>query len=90
MVGVITEVGKNVQGFTAGNRCVADPGITVRIALDRIALSMIQIFFPLQCETCFYCRRGQALLCENFEGRGVTLSGGFAEYVVLSVQFCAI
>ncbi|KIM85703.1 hypothetical protein PILCRDRAFT_816905 [Piloderma croceum F 1598] len=62
VVGVIEKVGKNVQGFDPGNRCVADPGIT--------------------CGTCFYCRRGEALLCENFEGRGVTMSGGFAEYVV--------
>lgn len=39
-----------------------------------------------QCGMCFYyCRRGQSLLCENFEGRGVTMSGGFAEYVVLCV-----
>lgn len=36
-----------------------------------------------QCEQCFYCRRGQSLLCENFNGRGVTMAGGFAEYVVL-------
>ena len=34
----------------------------------------------------FYCRRGEALLCENFEGRGVTMSGGFSEYVVLLAQ----
>ncbi|KAG6899267.1 hypothetical protein C0993_011809 [Termitomyces sp. T159_Od127] len=36
----------------------------------------------ITCETCFYCRRGQSLLCENFNSRGVTLDGGFAEYVV--------
>ncbi|KAG6329874.1 hypothetical protein ID866_9216, partial [Astraeus odoratus] len=35
----------------------------------------------LQCEHCFYCRRGQSLLCENFNSRGVTMDGGFAEYV---------
>ncbi|KAI9758112.1 MAG: hypothetical protein M1815_004999 [Lichina confinis] len=32
------------------------------------------------CGTCFYCRRGQLLLCENFEAHGVTMNGGFAEY----------
>ncbi|KAA6414483.1 MAG: chlorophyll synthesis pathway [Lasallia pustulata] len=32
------------------------------------------------CGECFYCRRGEALLCEHFEAHGVTLSGGFAEY----------
>ncbi|KAH9852438.1 NADP+-dependent D-mannitol dehydrogenase [Lenzites betulinus] len=34
------------------------------------------------CGSCFYCRRGQALLCENYKGVGVSLHGGFAEYVV--------
>ncbi|KAI9681393.1 MAG: hypothetical protein M1817_002676 [Caeruleum heppii] len=32
------------------------------------------------CGECFYCRRGQLLLCEHFEAHGVTLNGGFAEY----------
>lgn len=34
------------------------------------------------CDNCFYCRRGQSLLCENFNARGVTQDGGFAEYIV--------
>lgn len=34
------------------------------------------------CDNCFYCRRGNSLLCENFNARGVTLDGGFAEYIV--------
>ncbi|KAF9239347.1 chaperonin 10-like protein [Melanogaster broomeanus] len=38
------------------------------------------------CETCFYCRRGESLLCENFNGRGVTMAGGFAEYVVFEAK----
>ncbi|KAF8886540.1 NADP+-dependent D-mannitol dehydrogenase [Infundibulicybe gibba] len=61
-IGTVVEIGKDVKGFSLGDRCVADAGIT--------------------CDTCFYCRRGQSLLCENFESRGVTQSGGFAEYVV--------
>ena len=32
------------------------------------------------CGECFYCRRGEVLLCENFESHGVTINGGFAEY----------
>lgn len=35
------------------------------------------------CENCFYCRRGQPLLCEDFNAHGVTMPGAFAEYVVL-------
>ncbi|CAK5272916.1 unnamed protein product [Mycena citricolor] len=61
-VGSIVEMGKNVKGFSVGDRCVADVGIT--------------------CDNCFYCRRGQSLLCENFASCGVTQDGGFAEYVL--------
>jgi D-arabinitol dehydrogenase (NADP+) len=32
------------------------------------------------CGECFYCRRGELLLCEHFEAHGVTMNGGFAEY----------
>jgi D-arabinitol dehydrogenase (NADP+) len=32
------------------------------------------------CGNCFYCRRGEALMCEHFEAHGVTLPGGLAEY----------
>jgi D-arabinitol dehydrogenase (NADP+) len=35
------------------------------------------------CDLCFYCRRGQPLLCENFNGLGVTIAGGFSEYVAV-------
>ncbi|KAI6127977.1 chaperonin 10-like protein [Pisolithus croceorrhizus] len=60
-VGKVVKLGKNVQGFEIGDRCVADVGVT--------------------CEKCFYCRRGESLLCENFNARGVTQDGGFAEYI---------
>lgn len=60
-IGTIVAMGKNVKGFSIGDRCVADVGIT--------------------CDTCFYCRRGQSLLCENFQACGVTQDGGFAEYI---------
>ncbi|KAG1815247.1 chaperonin 10-like protein [Suillus subaureus] len=38
------------------------------------------------CDKCFYCRRGQSLLCENFNGKGATMAGGFAEYVVFEAK----
>lgn len=38
------------------------------------------------CDKCFYCRRGQSLLCENFNGKGVSMAGGFAEYVVFEAK----
>jgi len=36
----------------------------------------------ITCDNCFFCRRGKSLLCENFNSRGVTQDGGFADYVV--------
>ena len=33
------------------------------------------------CGKCFYCVRGDFLLCENLNAYGVTLNGGFAEYM---------
>ena len=35
------------------------------------------------CGYCYYCRRDQPLYCENFFSRGVTASGGFAQYIVV-------
>lgn len=40
----------------------------------------------ITCGHCFYCRRGNTLLCENFAARGVTLPGGFAEYISYDSQ----
>ncbi|KAI9799285.1 MAG: hypothetical protein M1833_004163 [Piccolia ochrophora] len=42
---------------------------------DRVAADNSEL-----CNECFYCRRGELLLCENFEAHGVTMNGGFAEY----------
>ncbi|XP_006463980.1 hypothetical protein AGABI2DRAFT_145143 [Agaricus bisporus var. bisporus H97] len=36
----------------------------------------------LECGHCFFCVRGQNMMCEHFDGLGVTKPGGFAEYVV--------
>jgi len=63
IVGVISHLGKDVNEFDIGDRCVADNSIL--------------------CDSCYYCRRGQYILCENFESLGVTMAGGFAEYVAV-------
>ncbi|KAL2759545.1 hypothetical protein ACRALDRAFT_2030825 [Sodiomyces alcalophilus JCM 7366] len=42
---------------------------------DRVAADNSEL-----CQECFYCRRGEELLCEHFEAHGVTMNGGFAEY----------
>lgn len=38
------------------------------------------------CENCFYCRRGKHVLCENYQGRGVHVAGGFADYIAFDVK----
>jgi len=63
IVGIISQLGQAVVGFSVGDRCVADNTIL--------------------CGSCFFCRRGQYVLCENFDSLGVTMAGGFAEYVAV-------
>ena len=43
---------------------------------DRVAVDIC-----LPCGTCYYCRRGDALLCETFTQLGIHTDGAFAEYV---------
>ena len=35
----------------------------------------------ISCGKCYYCRTGRANFCENWQALGVTLPGGYAEYV---------
>lgn len=37
-IGTIVEMGKNVKGFSVGDRCVADVGITVSSSCYRIKI----------------------------------------------------
>lgn len=69
-----------MKDFELGDRVVADVGISVRCVL--VCVWKVVSSTRLQCDNCFYCRRGQAVLCENFNARGVTMDGGFAEYIV--------
>lgn len=43
---------------------------------DRVAADIC-----LTCGTCYFCRRGDGLLCESFTQLGIHTDGGFAEYV---------
>jgi D-arabinitol dehydrogenase (NADP+) len=40
----------------------------------------------LACGKCFYCLRGDPLLCLNLAAYGVTLDGGFAEYLQIQAD----
>ncbi len=43
---------------------------------DRVAVDLC-----ITCGTCYFCRRGDGLLCETFTQLGIHTNGGFAEYV---------
>ena len=52
---------------------------------DRVAVDIC-----LPCGTCYYCRRGEELLCSTFKQIGIHIDGGFAEYVKAPWQNCYI
>lgn len=50
---------------------------------DRVAVDIC-----LTCGTCYFCRRGDGLLCETFTQLGIHTDGGFAEYVKAPWKNC--
>ena len=52
---------------------------------DRVAADIC-----LTCGTCYYCRHGDGLLCENFSQIGIHTPGAFAEYVKVPWENCYI
>lgn len=55
-VGVVEEVGPEVEGFSPGDRVV--------------------VAFNIVCGKCWFCRRGQNSLCEEFRNLGAGMLGG--------------
>ncbi|KAJ2906950.1 alcohol dehydrogenase GroES-like domain-containing protein [Zalerion maritima] len=60
---------------TVGVIAAVGPDVKDFAVGDRVAADNSEL-----CQECFYCRRGELLLCEKFEAHGVTMDGGFAEY----------
>jgi threonine dehydrogenase-like Zn-dependent dehydrogenase len=52
---------------------------------DRVAIDIC-----LCCKTCYFCRRGDGLLCQTFTQLGIHTNGGFAEYVKAPAVNCYI
>lgn len=50
---------------------------------DRVAVDIC-----LTCGHCYFCRRGDGLLCETFTQLGIHTNGGFAEYVKAPWKNC--
>lgn len=53
------------------------PGVRDLKEGDAVALDPV-----ISCGTCYYCQKGLRQHCERFQALGVTMAGGFAEYVV--------
>ena len=52
---------------------------------DRVAADIC-----LTCGTCYFCRRGDGLLCKTFTQLGIHTDGGFAEYLKAPAANCYI
>ena len=52
---------------------------------DRVAADIC-----LPCGTCYFCRRGDLLLCQTFAQLGIHTNGGFAEYIKVPWKSCYI
>ena len=52
---------------------------------DRVAADLC-----LCCGTCYFCRRGDGLLCQTFAQLGIHVNGGFAEYAKAPGKNCYI
>ncbi len=50
---------------------------------DRVSVDIC-----LPCGTCYFCRRGEGLLCKTFTQLGIHTDGAFAEYVKAPWQNC--
>jgi threonine dehydrogenase-like Zn-dependent dehydrogenase len=50
---------------------------------DRVAVDIC-----LTCGTCYYCRRGEGLLCKSFKQIGIHVNGAYAEYVKAPANNC--
>jgi threonine dehydrogenase-like Zn-dependent dehydrogenase len=61
------------------------PAVTSFKPGDRVAVDIC-----LACGTCYYCRRGEPLLCSSFKQIGIHIDGAYAEYVKAPARNCYI
>ncbi len=69
-----------VLGHENGGRVAAVGELVSTVAVGDPVL----VFPPFSCGLCVPCRRGREMLCHRHEFTGLTVDGGFAEYVVVS------
>ncbi len=51
---------------------------------DRIGIAWINS----ACGKCYFCKRGEENLCNDFKATGCDVDGGYAEYCLISEDFC--
>jgi propanol-preferring alcohol dehydrogenase len=51
---------------------------------DRIGIAWINS----ACGNCYFCKRGEENLCNDFKATGCDVDGGYAEYCLISEDFC--
>ncbi len=71
--------GHEAAGIVAG----LGEGVTSLQVGDRVAVENVRT-----CGLCFFCRKGQASLCENGRNFGFTDNGGLAELAVWPASMC--
>jgi NAD+-dependent secondary alcohol dehydrogenase Adh1 len=69
-----------VLGHENGGRVAAVGDLVSTVAVGEAVL----VFPPFSCGLCVACRRGREMLCDRHEFTGLTVDGGFAEYVVVA------
>ncbi|MFN7016201.1 MAG: zinc-binding dehydrogenase [Fimbriimonadales bacterium] len=75
------------QPLTLGHEIVAE---VVRLPLSDASGLQVGDYVVVDpqrvCGECFYCRRGRLNLCDRLEHLGLSVDGGFAEYLVAPVR----
>lgn len=77
----------NDQPMTLGHEIVAE---IVQLPLDYTGALLVGDYVvvdpQLVCGECYFCRRGRLNLCERLEHLGLSVDGGFAEYLAAPVR----
>ncbi len=77
----------NDQPLTLGHEIVAE---IVSLPLDYTGTlqvgDCVVVDPQLVCGNCYYCRRGRLNLCDHLEHLGLSVDGGFAEYLTAPVR----
>jgi len=66
-------------------------GIVDQVGSDVCGIDVgdrVSVDICMPCGTCYFCRRGEGLLCQTFTQLGIHTDGAFAEYVKAPWQNC--